>query len=168
MATPPAKRPVSDTKASKAPPKRLPPPPPAKASAAKPPARPPPKRPAEPPAPPPKEEPLDLDEGWSAPPPSIRLSGPPSRRLKASLAPMEVDPAWVSLHSIAPAPVSVRMPAAAKKGPPPLPPPPKLTIPVESNWIDEEVQDDPDAAARAALLRPKGAKPPPIPRMPKK
>lgn len=165
MATPRPKRPVSDTKASHAPSKRLPPPQ-AKASAAKPPARPAPERPAEPPAP--KDESLDLDEGWSAPPPSIRLSGPPSRRLKASLAPMEVDPAWVSLHSIAPAPVSVRMPPAAEKGPPPLPPPPKLTIPVESSWIDEEVHDDPDAAARAALLRPKGGKPPPIPRMPKK
>jgi hypothetical protein len=82
---------------------------------------------------------------------------------------MDVDPSWVSLHSIAPAPVSVRMPAVTKKGPPPLPPPPKLTIPVESGWIDDEVHDDPDAEARAALLKPKkGLAPPPIPKMPKK
>ncbi|MGZ3476601.1 MAG: hypothetical protein ACXWUG_22280, partial [Polyangiales bacterium] len=129
--------------------------------------------------PPPAEKEEDLDVGWSAPPPSIklsaappsiRLSGPPSRRSETSLPPIEVDPSWVSLHTLAPGPISVRMPTVvpAKKGPPPLPPPPKNTIPVESEWIDEEAHDDPDAAARAALLRPKGVKPPPLPRLHKK
>jgi len=104
----------------------------------------------------------EIDEGWGQPPASLRADT--RRGAAVSHPPIEVDPSWVSLHTLAPPSVRhpTHHPPPVRKGPPPLPPP--MTIPVESGWLDEEHHEDPDAAARAAFVRPKGAKPPPIPR----